>query len=47
MFDTIIAATPDNLEQTVGAIVTILLTAVLTYLRGRKVGHDRAIDGKD
>lgn len=40
-------ALPQNIEQLITALVSIVVTLVLSFLRGRKVGHDRAIEGKD
>lgn len=38
---------PDNLTELIGAIVTLVSAIILAFKRGRVVGHNRAIDGKD
>lgn len=39
-------ATPDNLAELIGAIVTIITAIIAAFKRGRKVGHDAAMDAR-
>lgn len=45
--DPVFSPLPDNLSEIVGAIVTIVSAIILAFKRGRVVGHNRAIEGKD
>lgn len=39
-------ATPDNLAEIIGAIVTLVTAIWAAFKRGRKVGHDAAMDAR-
>lgn len=40
-------AIPNNLEEIIGAIVTLCIAILAAFKRGRKVGHDRAMEGRE
>lgn len=41
------AALPQRWEQLITALVSVVLPAILAFFRGRKLGHDAAIDGRE